>query len=69
MFADFWLENIHKVGKILRGSCNAGVTTSDTMGTLLGVFEVWVNMTGIANLLSLPQLEEDGFRIRYDTLA
>ena len=51
---------------ILKGSCNAGVTTSNTKG-LVGVFEMWLNRGGIANLLSIPQLEEDGFKVRYNT--
>ena len=43
------------------------MTTSDTIGELFGLFEVWVNENGVANLLSIPQLEADGYRIRYDT--
>ena len=29
---------------------------------------MWLNKQGIVDLLSIPQLEEDGFRILYDTL-
>ena len=32
-----------------------------------GPFEMWINTDGIANLLSLPQLERDGFTIDYNT--
>jgi len=28
---------------------------------------MWLNCGGIANLLSIPQLKEDGFKVRYDT--
>ena len=31
------------------------------------MFEMWVNESGIANLLSIPQLEKDGFRVTSDT--
>ena len=67
MFDAFWLDNVHKVDTILTGHCNAGVTTSDTVGELFGLFEVWLNKNRVANLLSIPQLEEDGYRIKYDT--
>ena len=65
-FVDWYLDNVHEVDTILKGSCNAGVTTSNTKG-LFGVFEMWLNRGRIANLLSIPQLEEDGFKVRYDT--
>jgi len=66
VFLDWYIDNVHQVDTILKGSCNAGVTTSTTKG-LFCVFEVWLNRGGIMNLLSIPQLEEDGFRVRYDT--
>ena len=31
------------------------------------VFKMWLNRNGIANLLSIPQLEEDGYVIDYNT--
>ena len=69
MFETLWLENIHKVDRVMQGHCNAGVTTSDTVGELFGLFKVWINGKGIANLLPIPQLEEDGYRVKYDTLG
>ena len=33
----------------------------------LGVFKMWINEGGIANILSIPQLEKDGFRATSDT--
>ena len=62
---DWYLDNVCEVDTILKGSYNAGVTTSNTKG-LFG-FEMWLNRSGIANLLYIPQLEEDGFRVKYDT--
>ena len=33
----------------------------------LGVFKMWINKGGIANLLSIPKLEKDGFCVTSDT--
>ena len=54
--------------KVLCGNCNAGVTSTSTKGEL-GMFDMWVNDNGIANLISVPQLEKDGFHATTDTLA
>ena len=61
------LSGVQKVSNILRGSCNAGTTFSDEKGWCKGRFHMWLVRQGIANLLSLPQLEADGFRATYDT--
>ena len=34
---------------------------------LLGMFDMWIDKHVIANLLSIPQLEDDGFIVKYDT--
>ena len=64
MFDAFWLENVHKVDTIMAEHCNAGVTTTDTLGEMFGLFEVWLNENEIENLLSSPQLKEDDYRIK-----
>ena len=56
-----------QVKTVPRGSCNARVTTSTTKCLLLGKFDMWTNKQGIAHLLSIPQLEDDGFIVKYDT--
>ena len=66
MFRRWNLNNIRQVDRVLRGNCNAGVTTTSTKGHLC-VFDMWLNESGIANLLSIPQLEADGFRVTCDT--
>ena len=33
----------------------------------LGMFKMWINEEGIGKLLSIPQLEKDGFRVTTDT--
>ena len=68
MFCKRYLTNIRQAGKILRRNCNAGAISSTPKGDL-GMFEMWVNESRIANLLSIPQLEKDGFRVVTDTLG
>ena len=65
-FVEWYLDNTHDVDTVLKGTCNAGVTTSSEKG-YFGGFEMWLNRSGIANLLSIPQLEEDGYVIDYNT--
>ena len=60
------LDRVENAGVTLRGNCNAGVTASSEKGWL-GDFHMWLNEKGIANLLSLPQLERDGYKVHYDT--
>ena len=66
VFVEWCLDNIRTVGVSLTGHCNAGTTTSTKKG-LYGEFEMWLNTKGIANLLSIPQLEEDGYTVDYNT--
>ena len=66
VFITWCLKNIRDAGRTIRGNCNAGVKLSTKVGDL-GVFKMWINEGGIANLLSIPQLEKDGFRVTSDT--
>jgi predicted Fe-S protein YdhL (DUF1289 family) len=52
-FVDWILDNVHEVDMILKGNCNAGVTTSNEKGWF-GTFKMWINKQGIENLLSIP---------------
>jgi len=65
-YVDWLMKNVHVVENYLKGHCNAGVTVCKEQG-YLGVFKMWLNRNGIANLLSIPQLEEDGYVIDYNT--
>ena len=47
---------------------NAGQNTASENGKLLEALQAWLVRNGVANLLSLPELERLGFRIMYDTL-
>jgi hypothetical protein len=41
--------------------CNAGVTSTNLVGDLPGYGKVWFNPNGIANILSLLRVKEQGF--------
>ena len=60
------LHNVHVVNTVLQGNCNAGVSTSNKKG-YYGLWNFWLNDQGITNLLSIPQLEKDGYLIDYNT--
>ena len=60
------LSDVYKSEVTLHGSCNAGTTISSEKG-YLGPFDLWLNEKGIANLLSIPQLEEEGYKVQYET--
>ena len=66
VFVDWCLDNVHDVEVYLKGHCNVGVTTCKEQG-YYGVFNIWLNHNSIANLLSIPQLEQDGYIIGYNT--
>ena len=60
MFITWYLKNIRDAGNTIRGNCNAGVKLCTQVGDL-GVFKMWINEGGMANILSIPQLEKDGW--------
>ena len=47
--------------------CNAGVTTTDLIGELSGYGTVWYHPDGIANILSLARVKEQGYHVTYDS--
>ena len=46
----------------MTGSCNAG-TTRITKRGFYGDLQVWLNEKGVANLISIPMLEKDGYSV------
>ena len=58
-------KNIEESGT-MNGNCNAG-TTKITKRGYFGKLRVWLNKNGIANLISIPMLEADGYVVRTDT--
>ena len=47
---------------------SGGQNNASERGKLLEAFHAWLVRNGMANLLSLPELEKLEFRIMYDTL-
>ena len=64
MFATKFLTEVHDAPVHLKGHCYAGVLVCEKQG-YYGPFKMWLNPKGIANLLSIPQLEADGFKVDY----
>ena len=60
------LGNVKTIGTVLQGNCNAGVSLSKEKG-IFGLWSFWINENGIANLLSIPQLEKDRYTVDYNT--
>jgi hypothetical protein len=57
-----FLDRRHTTGVYLRTHCNAGSKLTNKQGYWRG-FKFWENAGGLANLLSIPQLEKDGFEV------
>ena len=66
MFVQILLNNVHEDITVLQGNYNAGVSTSKEKGYYY-LMNFLLNEQGIANLLSIPQLEKDGYLIDYNT--
>ena len=65
-FVMYMLGNVHQASTVLQGNCNSVISTSDEKG-FFGLWDFWLNEQGIANLLSIPQLEKYGYVINYTT--
>ena len=50
----------------MNGNCNDGTTRMTKRG-YYGRLRVWLNENGIANLISFPKLEADGYVVKTDT--
>ena len=66
MFDANHLDDVQTVSTILRGSCNDGTKLSNEKGCYKGLFHMWLVRNGITNLLSLPQLKSEVYRVTYD---
>ena len=51
-----FLDRVYPGKTAMNRSCNVGTVTTNTRG-FYGEFKVWLNERGIANLLSIPMLE------------
>ena len=62
------LTNVRENDKVMNIQCNAGVTRTNMVGELNRYGTTWYNPKGIANLLSLSQVEKK-HRVTYDSAA
>ena len=53
----------------LHTTSNGGQNTASESGKLLGALQAWLVRNGVANLLSILELERLGFRDLYDSLG
>jgi hypothetical protein len=60
------LTNIRETNKVMNFRCNTRVTRTNMVGELNGYGTVWYNSKGIANILSLSQVEKK-HRVTYDS--
>jgi hypothetical protein len=61
------LTDIQRSDRIMNIHCNAGVTEATEMGTLPGYGKVWYHPDGIANILSLSRVRDNGFQVKYNS--
>ena len=52
----------------MTGRCNSVTTFTKVKGTY-GDFQLWINKKGIANIISIPMLEESGYIVSTHTHA
>ena len=65
-FAAEYMRNIQKTGVMLKQHCNAG-TSMTGRARFWRNLRFWYNEEGIANLISAPQLESEGYMLEYAT--
>ena len=65
-FVKEFLMNIYECAGAMNRNCNAG-TKRITKRGYYGRLRVWLNENGIANLISIPKIEADGYVFRTDT--
>jgi hypothetical protein len=63
------LVNIRPTNTSMNIHCNAGVTNTNLIGDLPGYGTVWYHPKGIANILSLSKVKNNGNRVTYDSAA
>ncbi len=61
------LKNILESSTIMDIDCNAGVTSTNMVGDLMGYGTVRYHPNGIANILLLACMEERGYHVTYDS--
>ena len=69
MYLERYLIELYETQMGLHTISNGGPSTACKYGYILGAIEAWLVPTGIANLLSIPDVERKGFRVQSDTYA
>ena len=59
LFTENHITDLERVRISLGAGCNAGTSTSDEKGMVLGAIRTWLVRTGIANLASIPQMKRN----------
>jgi hypothetical protein len=67
VFMEEHLDNLRLAGATLCADCNASTNFATKKSWYRDLFNFWLVRNCIANLLSLPQLEADGFMVSYHT--
>ena len=65
-FVREFLDRVYLRKTAMNGSFNVGIVTTNTRGWY-GEFKVWLNESGIANLLSIPMIEDSGYIVSTHT--
>ena len=65
-FVKEFLRDISEGSSTMSGSCNAGTVLLQKKGWYKN-FQVWLNEKGIVNLLSIPMLEDAGYKVSTHT--
>jgi hypothetical protein len=60
------LKDVHRTNQSMSIHCNAGVKVTSKIGTLPGYGKVWYHSNGIANILSLSRVRQNGLTVTYD---
>ena len=63
-FVTWLLKNLDDANKTMVGNCNAGAISPSLKG-YYGKLHMWVKNNGMAKLLSIPCLEEEGYHSDY----
>ena len=68
-YLEKWLLGTCETQVGLHTISNGGQNTTSESGMLLGALQAWLVRNGVANLLSILELERLGFRDLYDSLG
>ena len=68
LFSEEFLTDVKESDATMTVRCKFGTAVTKMKGTY-GDFQVWLNKKGIANLISIPMLEANGYNVSTHTRA